>query len=261
MCSLFTAPSLVLAWLAIRSIRDQQFLLERQQSLLYQNVTDTLAQNISDRLAQKQQEFSAQVEALAATNRPNIMALQFDNQIRQFWPLADVGFSVLLSGTAGSTLTCPGPNAGPTAQRFLADNGGFLGNSEAAEVYWNVNNSKLGVQKNASGGDNASIVQNSLNNSQAPQAQSKSDLSQYAANSAEANGQNFALTKSKARSVNPQNGNSSKPLPMPRPIRKKGISPKSSPPKPSSANSSATAPTACSRVFCRTNSSSCSGIA
>ena len=59
------APSLVLAWLAVRSIRDQQFLLERQQSLLYQSVTDTLAQNISDRLAQKQQEFSAQVETLA----------------------------------------------------------------------------------------------------------------------------------------------------------------------------------------------------
>ncbi len=201
------APSLVLAWLAIRSIRDQQFLLERQQSLLYQNVTDTLAQNISDRLAQKQQEFSAQVEALAATNRPNIMALQFDNQIRQFWPLADVGFSVLLSGTAGSTLTCPGPNASPTAQRFLADNGGFLGNSEAAEVYWNVNNSKSGVQKNGSGGDNASIVQNSLNNSQAQQPPSKSDLSQYAPNSPEANGQNFAFSKSKARSVNPQSGN------------------------------------------------------
>ena len=27
-------PSLVLAWLAVRSLRDQQFLLERQQSLL-----------------------------------------------------------------------------------------------------------------------------------------------------------------------------------------------------------------------------------
>ena len=49
------APSLVLAWLAIRSVRDQQFLLERQQSLLYQSVTDTLAQNISNLLPQKHQ--------------------------------------------------------------------------------------------------------------------------------------------------------------------------------------------------------------
>src|SRR5882724_6071198 len=50
-------PSLVLAWLAVRSLRDQQFLLERQQSLLCQRMTDALAQNISDYLAQRQQEF------------------------------------------------------------------------------------------------------------------------------------------------------------------------------------------------------------
>jgi len=30
------APSLALAWLAMRSLRDQQFLIERQQLLLYQ---------------------------------------------------------------------------------------------------------------------------------------------------------------------------------------------------------------------------------
>jgi signal transduction histidine kinase len=201
------APSLVLAWLAVRSVRDQQFLLERQQTLLYQSVTDTLAQNISDRLSQKQQEFSAQIEALAATNDLTVMTLKFDNEIRKSWPLADVGFSVLLSGTDGSTLTCPSPNASLTAQRFLADNGGFLANTEPAEVYWNVNNSKSGVQKFVIPGENATVVQNGLNNGQAQQQQSKSDLSQYAPNSPEANGQNFAFSKSKARSVNPQSGN------------------------------------------------------
>ena len=174
------APSLVLAWLAVRSVRDQQFLLERQQTLLYQSVTDTLAQNISDRLSQKQQEFSAQVEALASTNDLTVLALQFDNQIRKSWPLADVGFSVLLSGTAGITLTCPSPNASPTAQRFLADNGGFLGNSEAAEVYWNVNNSKQGIQKGSYYGDNTANVQNNNALVQQAQAPSKSDISQYA---------------------------------------------------------------------------------
>lgn len=33
-------PSLILAWLAVRSLRDQQFLLERQHSLLRQAVAD-----------------------------------------------------------------------------------------------------------------------------------------------------------------------------------------------------------------------------
>ena len=36
-------PSMVLAWLAVRSLRDQQFLLERQASLLYQDLSGRLA--------------------------------------------------------------------------------------------------------------------------------------------------------------------------------------------------------------------------
>src|SRR5882762_2951586 len=71
-------PSLVLAWLAVRSLRDQQFLLERQQSLLYQRVTDALAQNISDYLSQQQQDFSAQVETLVghALVKQRLLAFQ-----------------------------------------------------------------------------------------------------------------------------------------------------------------------------------------
>ena len=45
-------PSLVLAWLAIRSLRDQQLVLERQQSLLYQGVTDSFTKDINDYLAE-----------------------------------------------------------------------------------------------------------------------------------------------------------------------------------------------------------------
>ncbi|HWC60727.1 MAG TPA: HAMP domain-containing sensor histidine kinase [Verrucomicrobiae bacterium] len=195
------APSLVLAWLAIRSVRDQQFLLERQQSLLYQGVTDTIAKTISDRLAQQQQEFSAMVESLAATNSPRTLALQFDDQVRKAWPLAEVGFSVALSGTSTCTLTCPSPTAGPAAQRFLLDNGGFLGNSETAEVYLNVNNSKVGIQKNALNGDNG---WNGYNNSQVQQLAQKNESPQAQANS-EPTGQNYF--KGKTRSVNPQSGN------------------------------------------------------
>src|SRR5258706_6158396 len=139
-------PSLVLAWLAVRSLRDQQFLLERQQSLLYQQVTDNLAQRISERLSQQQQDFSAQVENIVASNGVHASALQFDNQIRSASPLVDVGFSVTLSGLTTCTITCPLPNAGPEAQRFLVDNGSFLGNEESAEVYWNFNNSKTALQ-------------------------------------------------------------------------------------------------------------------
>jgi signal transduction histidine kinase len=126
-------PSLVLAWLAVRSLRDQQFLIERQQSLLDQRVTDSLAQNISDNLAQRQQEFSAQVENLAAGKNTREVAAQFDDQIRQNWPLAEVGFCVTLSGK----ILSPSPNARPQAQMFYLDNKDFLGNREAVEVYRN----------------------------------------------------------------------------------------------------------------------------
>ena len=79
-------PSLVLAWLAVRSLRDQQFLIERQQALLDQRVTDSVAQNISDFLGQQQQAFSSQVENLNAGQDAHAVATTFDDQIRQRWP-------------------------------------------------------------------------------------------------------------------------------------------------------------------------------
>jgi signal transduction histidine kinase len=126
-------PSLVLAWLAVRSLRDQQFLLERQQSLLDQRVTDSLAQNISDYLAQRQQEFGAQVENLAADKNPEEVAAQFDDQLRQNWPLAEVGFCV----TPAGKILSPSLGARPESQMFYLDNKNFLGNREAVEVYRN----------------------------------------------------------------------------------------------------------------------------
>ena len=127
-------PSLVLAWLALRSLRDQQFLLERQQSLLDQRVTDALAHNIADYLAQQQQAFAAQVETLASGDTPQALAAQFDDQLRRRWPLAEVGFCV----TASGKILSPVPNARREAQMFRLDNGGFLGNREPVEVYYNT---------------------------------------------------------------------------------------------------------------------------
>ncbi len=141
-------PSLVLAWLAVRSLRDQQFLLERQQSLLCQRVTDTLATDIASRLAQRQQEFSAQVESLVADKDARTVGVQFDNQIRQNWPLAEVGFCVTLSGK----ILSPSPNARTEAQTFYLDNSAFLGNREIAEVYGSVNsgvNNTLNYARNS----------------------------------------------------------------------------------------------------------------
>ena len=43
-------PALVLAWLAVRSARDQQVILEHQQVIISQDITDSLAKKVQDRL-------------------------------------------------------------------------------------------------------------------------------------------------------------------------------------------------------------------
>src|SRR5512136_2678385 len=87
-------PSLVLAWLAVRSLRDQQFILERQQSLLYQGVADAKAKAVQDALADYQHSFSLEVAKLVGKRSPRDIAGSFDDLLRRDWPLAQVGFSV-----------------------------------------------------------------------------------------------------------------------------------------------------------------------
>jgi signal transduction histidine kinase len=234
-------PSLVLAWLAVRSLRDQQFLLERQQSLLCQHVTDALAQNISDNLAQRQQEFSAQVESLVGDQDARIVGAQFDVQIRQHWPLAEVGFCVTRSGK----ILSPSANARDEAKSFYSDNGAFLGNRETAEVYGNVNSTvnsspdyasssnggnsgRRGYGFNSFGGSQKQMPQSlALANAAAPPAKEKIKLdsatkklsvsedkiqadqpAQLAANGAvsqQQSAQNIVNYKAQSRKVTPQN--------------------------------------------------------
>src|SRR5438128_507984 len=126
-------PSLVLAWLAVRSLRDQQFVLERQRSLLYQGVADSIAKEAANLLAEHQREFARQVEALLADNKPIEIAGSFDDRLRKDWPLADVGFTVSLDGQVYS----PNLFDRPEARRFRLENDKFLCSRESVEVYWN----------------------------------------------------------------------------------------------------------------------------
>jgi signal transduction histidine kinase len=123
----------VLAWLAVRSLRDQQFLIERQQSLLYQGVTDALAQQVQDALAEYQRSFALQVSTLAHDARSQSQARSFDEALRKNWPLAQVGFVVTPTGE----ILSPSPYASADTRKFCADNGRFLANREIAEVYSN----------------------------------------------------------------------------------------------------------------------------
>src|SRR5437016_5053832 len=178
-------PSLVLAWLAVRSLRDQQFLLEKQQSLLYQAAADSLARQVTDALSEYQRTFTAEAVALLRGESPQSLARNFDDILRKDWPLAQVGFVVTLSGN----ILCPPPQGRQEAQSFLSCNSRFLANRESAEVYWNpklVSNSGLDLKKG-----------------QAPTPGSERNDSSFNSGALESS-KNSLLNKFQSRSVVPQ---------------------------------------------------------
>jgi signal transduction histidine kinase len=126
-------PSLVLAWLAVRSLRHQQFLLERQEALLYQNIADAKAAQAQHVLIDAQRAFEGHLRALLRDTDPAQVSRQFDQLLRRRWELAEVGFVVDLDGS----VLAPDRFSRPEARAFLDDNNRFLGNLETAEVYLN----------------------------------------------------------------------------------------------------------------------------
>ncbi|MDC0325579.1 HAMP domain-containing histidine kinase [bacterium] len=125
-------PSLVLAYLAQRSLRDQEWVVEQQQRLLYQEVSDRLAIQTVDYLEEVQRDFGLAVDALLSESDLAELATGFDQSLRKFWPEAEVGFVVSLAGV----MTCPSIGyADPLANQFLRQNHQFFCNQDQAEVY------------------------------------------------------------------------------------------------------------------------------
>ena len=153
-------PSLTLAWLAVRTLRDQQIVLRNKQALLYQTVADSMVKEVDGYFASQQRDFGQQVESLLAREKITEVASSFDNRLRPLWPLAEVGFSVALDGTVLS----PSPLGRPEARSFRLENDKFLCSRESVEVYWNgakgpINLSQLD-EKNSAGNNLKNDVQN-----------------------------------------------------------------------------------------------------
>ena len=126
-------PSLILAVLAIRSLRHQQLVMEGQQNLLYREVIQSLFKDLDQKVAEKHREFTALAHKLTSGRDPRDAAGTFDKQLRTAWPLATVGFVASLNG---EVLT-PSPFAGADARRFRIENDALLCSKETVEVYWN----------------------------------------------------------------------------------------------------------------------------
>lgn len=154
------APSLVLAWLAVRSLRDQEYLLQRQQSLLYQGVADAVANEAQTLLSSYEREFAGTVGLMLVGHAPQDVTRTFDEQLRERWPLAQVGFAVSLTGA----ILSPSPLARPDARTFCANYNQFLSCRESAEVYWsNVGNGTDLADNNQKQIPNSPSTQSPLN--------------------------------------------------------------------------------------------------
>jgi signal transduction histidine kinase len=124
------APSLLLAWLAIGFIRDQQIIFERQQTLLLEERCGGLVKDVYEAAASHQAEFGRHVETLLADRQPSDVATQFDEWLIKIWPLAEVGFVV----SADGSILSPTLLSRPEAKRFRVENDLFLSNQE--KIYW-----------------------------------------------------------------------------------------------------------------------------
>ncbi len=156
-------PSLALAWLAVRSARDQQVVLEHQQAIIDQNLTDTLARQVQQELENTRAEFVGKTQELLRTGAPTL-APNFNRRIRTTWPLAEVGFAVDTRGVVYS----PMPQEGPRARTFRAENDRFLTNRETVVVFpfskqQAIQEEKPAPTQNASSSLLLPLTQNSAN--------------------------------------------------------------------------------------------------
>ena len=125
-------PSLVLAFLVQRSLRDQELIAAQQQRVLFQEVADSSAASVVEYLKEIQRDFGLAVDALLAESDVSTLGYQFDPLLRRAWPEAEVGFVVTLQGT----MMCPTiGQSDPIASQFRLQNSQFFCGTDPAEVY------------------------------------------------------------------------------------------------------------------------------
>ncbi len=125
-------PSMILGWLAVRSLRDQELVVQSQRALLHQGATDALAADVVVFMDDIRVYFRQEVEELLAQRGPDALARDFDNVIRSRWAQVEVGAVVSL---AGELISPRADSRDPRIQQFRAFNESFLTNRDVVEVY------------------------------------------------------------------------------------------------------------------------------
>lgn len=125
-------PSLVLAWLAMRSLRDQEIVVHSQRAVLHQRATDALASDLSTFMDDVRVFFGRLVDDLVIEYGADELTQGFDDIVPARWGQASIGCVVT---DDGEILSPSWSSPEPEIQSFLAANGDFLTNRSRAEVY------------------------------------------------------------------------------------------------------------------------------
>jgi signal transduction histidine kinase len=123
-------PAVLLAGLALRSLRDQELVVESQRTRLLQSGCDGLADRINGFLEDLRVFHDRLVEEIV-NEEGTRAATDFDALVRERWSQAAAAAVV----RDGSAILSSRPDPGSAADRFLAANGDFLTNRRVVEVF------------------------------------------------------------------------------------------------------------------------------
>ena len=190
-------PSLALAWMAVRSARDQQVILEHQQAIISQNITDALAKKVQDQMEASRSTFVATTQQLLKKNpSPRILADNFDRQLKDAWDLAEIGFAVDLNGTIYS----PKPQQNTVAKVFRKENDRFLSNRENVPVFAQNSQQTFSLSRNRTNSKSNSAPES------APQTPQSNEIGNSVSNQSAQPAQQAAQMSQVQRQVIPQQG-------------------------------------------------------
>jgi hypothetical protein len=127
-------PSFVLGWLALRSAEEQKIILERQTAELYQKETESVAAATRAIVDEQRRAFADVVRKLVAAAPPEKVAADFTTALAAAWPRKAMGFAIDRQGRLISP-SAKHAAADFSCQKFLWENGAFLGGTVAATVY------------------------------------------------------------------------------------------------------------------------------
>lgn len=151
-------PTLVLAWLAVRSLRDQELVVNSQRAMLHKGATDALAADLNTFMDDVRVFFGQLIDELLKEKGAEDLSKRFDEILPKAWGQAQFGCVVTDDGKFLSP-DLSGKN--PKTVQFLDDNRLFLSNRAKAVVYQaqGILNGQVVVTENLIENENASPSQ------------------------------------------------------------------------------------------------------